>query len=53
MTLASPIVKELWPSSVFVFAKRRGIENVISRTRKFLGESLENHCADWARNMVM
>lgn len=51
MIEASPIVRELWPGSVFVFAKRRGIENVISRVKKFPGESFENHCAGWAGDM--
>ncbi|BBX47789.1 hypothetical protein GCM10009641_11670 [Mycobacterium cookii] len=51
MILASPTIKELWPGSVFVFAKRRGIENVISRVKKFPGESFENHCAGWAGTM--
>src|SRR5579863_4773012 len=31
MILAIPILRDLWPGAVFVFAKRRGIENVISR----------------------
>jgi len=52
MILAIPIVRELWPGSVFVFAKRRGIENVISRMKKFPGDSFENHCASWARTMA-
>ncbi len=52
MILASPIVRELWPGSVFVFAKRRGIENVISRVKKFPGESFENHCTGWAGSMA-
>jgi hypothetical protein len=51
MTLAIPIVRELWPGAVFVFAKRRGIENVISRMTKFPGHSFEYHCANWAKNM--
>jgi hypothetical protein len=51
MILASPRVRELFPGSVFVFAKRRGIENVISRVKKFPGESFENHCAGWAGSM--
>jgi Sulfotransferase family len=51
MTLAIPIVRELWPQAVFVFAKRRGIENVISRITKFPGHSFEYHCANWAKNM--
>ncbi len=52
MIAASPIVRELWPGSVFVFVKRRGIENVISRVKKFPGESFENHCSGWAGSMA-
>ena len=51
MILAGPIIQQLWPGSGFVFAKRRGIENVISRVKKFPGESFENHCAGWAGTM--
>jgi hypothetical protein len=53
MTAAIPIVRELWPNSVFVFAKRRGIENIISRLKKFPNESFEYHCANWARHMAV
>jgi hypothetical protein len=53
MIWAIPIVRELWPGSVFVFAKRRGIENVISRSKKFPDESFEYHCNDWARHMAV
>lgn len=52
MILACPILLELWPDSVIVFAKRRGIENVISRMKKFPGESFENHCVGWAGSMA-
>lgn len=52
ITLAIPIIRELWPGSVFVFAQRRGIENVISRVKKFPDSPFEFHCADWARNMA-
>ena len=51
MTMAIPIVRELWPSAAFIFAKRRGIENVISRLTKFPGHSFDYHCANWAKNM--
>jgi hypothetical protein len=51
MILAIPIVRELWPGAVFLFAKRRGIENVISRLTKFPGHPFEYHCANWAKNM--
>jgi Sulfotransferase family len=53
MIWAIPIVRELWPGSVFVFARRRGIENVISRLKKFPDESFEYHCHDWARHMAV
>jgi hypothetical protein len=53
MIWAIPIVRELWPGSVFVFAKRRGIENVISRLKKFPDESFEYHCNDWAKHMAV
>jgi hypothetical protein len=51
MILAIPILLRLWPNAVFLFSKRRGIENLLSRTVKFPGHPFEYHCADWARNM--
>jgi hypothetical protein len=52
MIEAAPILRELWPSSVIVFVKRRGIENVISRMKKFPDDSFESHCAGWAGSMA-
>lgn len=51
MIRAIPIIKLLWPESVFIFAKRRGIENVLSRLRKFPTHNFQYHCKDWAANM--
>jgi len=51
MIAAIPVLRRLWPDSVFIFAKRRGIENVLSRIIKFPSHRFEHHCADWARNM--
>jgi len=51
MIRAVPILRRLWPDSVFIFAKRRAIENVLSRIKKFPRRDFEYHCADWARNM--
>lgn len=51
MIMSIPIIRQLWPSSVFIFAKRRGLENVLSRMRKFPGYDFEYHCRDWAANM--
>jgi hypothetical protein len=46
-----PVLRELWPSAHFIFAKRRGIENIASRVRKFPAYGFEYHCKDWAANM--
>lgn len=52
MIEAIPQLLKLWPSAVFIFAKRRAIENVLSRMKKFPGHTFEYHCRDWARNMA-
>lgn len=52
MIEAIPIIRELWPGSVFVFAKRRGIENVISRLKKFPDDPFEYACSNWAESMA-
>jgi len=46
-----PELLALWPSGHFIFAKRRGIENIVSRMRKFPSHPFEYHCQDWAANM--
>jgi len=51
MIEAIPILRKLWPNSRFIFAKRRAIENIASRLKKFPNFSFEYHCSDWARNM--
>jgi len=45
-------VLEMWPTAVVIFSKRRGIENVVSRLRKFPAVSFEQHCTDWAKTMA-
>jgi hypothetical protein len=52
MIEAIPILLYVWPASHFIFARRRAIENVFSRLRKFPQYTFEYHCADWARNMA-
>lgn len=47
-----PLLRQLWPDCVFIFAKRRAIENIASRVKKFPDHSFEYHCRDWARNMA-
>jgi hypothetical protein len=51
MILAASVLTRLWPECVFIFAKRRAIENVRSRLIKFPSHTFKYHCADWARNM--
>ena len=46
-----PAILLRWPSALVVYSKRRAIENIFSRIRKFPGESFEYHCVDWARTM--
>ena len=42
-----PYIKQTWPQAKFIFAKRRGIENVASRLQKFPHLSFEQHCQMW------
>lgn len=51
MIKAIPIIRSMWPSSRFVFAKRRAIENIASRLTKFPDHAFEYHCSNWAENM--
>lgn len=52
MIQAIPTLRRLWPGSVFIFAKRRAIENMVSRIQKFPRHTFEYHCTDWAKNMA-
>ena len=52
MIEAAPILATLWPSAVFVFARRRALENVVSRVKKFPSASFEAHCGSWAQSMA-
>lgn len=52
MMAGIPALRKLWPDSHFIFAKRRAIENVVSRMKKFSHHNFEYHCRDWARNMT-
>jgi hypothetical protein len=42
----------LWPNSKFIMLKRRSLENIKSRTLKFLHRSFEEHCREWNSNMI-
>ena len=52
MVRASVLMRELWPNARFIFMKRRVIENVLSRQRKFPQDSTERHYSDWLAVMT-
>ncbi len=52
MIEAIPVLRHIWPEARFIFAKRRAIENILSRLKKFPARDFESHCSDWARNMA-
>ncbi len=51
MLTAAPTVASEFPQSRFILMRRRGIENILSRQRKFPGVSFESHCRIWTRSM--
>ena len=46
-----PIIAKTWPNAKFIFAKRRGIENINSRLIKFPNTPFEVHCKLWSASM--
>jgi hypothetical protein len=51
MMWAAPNLLRIWPNAKFIFLKRRGLENILSRTRKFRGASFESQCSEWTACM--
>ena len=51
MVQLAPMLKEIWPKAKFVFMKRRGIENLVSRSAKFPETAFRERCEDW-RNVM-
>ncbi len=47
MVRTAPLLLDLYPSARFIFMKRRVIENILSRRRKFPLDTLQNHYLDW------
>jgi hypothetical protein len=52
MVRAAPILRRVWPAARFIFMKRRGIDNIESRRRKFPDVPFEEHCRAWAQTML-
>ena len=51
MLRAIPAAMWLWPDARFIFCKRRGLDNVASRMRKFSQDDFAGHCHDWTMAM--
>ncbi len=51
MIKAIKYIREMWPQAKFIFAKRRGIENVSSRLKKFPNVDFQNHCQEWRHTL--
>ena len=52
MTAAAHLMKDIWPNARFIFMRRRAIENVASRMRKFPGQRFDDYCKDWTASMM-
>lgn len=50
MINAAPFLNKCFSNSKFIFVRRNGISNVLSRQTKF-GGRFESHCRDWAAAM--
>jgi hypothetical protein len=46
----APRLRKIWPNARFIFMKRRGIENIASRMRKFKPD-FAHHCREWTAVM--
>ena len=51
MIEALPFLFRIYPNSKVIFCKRRGIENIQSRLRKFPKVSFRTHCRQWVNSM--
>ena len=46
------VLMSVWPDARVVFTRRRGLENVESRRRKFPEQEFIGHCRDWSNAML-
>jgi len=52
MVASVPVLAQAWPNARFVFMKRRGLENLCSRLRKFANCNFRLNCHDWSLIMA-
>jgi hypothetical protein len=48
MIAVAPLLREIWPNARFIYMRRRALENIDSRLRKFPGLDFEAQCREWA-----
>ncbi len=51
MIWAAPQLMRIWPNAKFIFVKRRALENLLSRMRKFSSFPFETQCLYWTACM--
>jgi len=51
MICSAPTVVQIWPNAKFIFLKRRALENLLSRMRKFSHVPFERQCTEWTSYM--
>jgi Sulfotransferase family len=52
MIYLAPRLKQMWPKSRFIFMKRRFLENLQSRLRKFPMYDFEKNASEWTQAMA-
>lgn len=40
-------IEAMWPDAKFIFCRRRGIDNIVSKQRKWPAGPFENQCREW------
>ena len=50
---ALPEILRIWPDAKVIYTKRRPIENILSRLKKFPTRSFEFHCVNLAETMTL
>lgn len=48
---ACPVLLDIFPKATFILCKRRGVENVLSRQRKYPDLAFDQHCRAWTKTM--
>ncbi|MEZ4630565.1 MAG: sulfotransferase [Deinococcales bacterium] len=51
MLHALPYILQTWPQAKVIFAKRRALENITSRLKKFPQVGFQGHCQQWTQSM--